>query len=103
MRTDLMHRDIDDVMANRAHNVRVLDVQRRSNDSVLTPVHWDTVVMENDHGTRIVLRQHRLTGAVRIKAIPAKTVDLFQPEPYELELLPDVPFSVVVDLLEILK
>lgn len=103
MRTDLMHRDIDDVMSNRAHNVRVLDVQRRSNDSIMTPANWDVVVFENQWETRIVFRQHRLTGAVRIKAIPKKTIDLFQPEPYELEFLPDVPMSVVVDLLEILK
>jgi hypothetical protein len=103
MRTTLMNRDLDDVAAGVAHNVHVLDVQNRPADSILSPSTWGTIVLENDHGTKVVIRQHRLTGAMRIKAIPAKTVDLLQPEPYEIELLPDVPFPVVINLLEILK
>ena len=104
MRTMLMTSDVDDVMHHRAHNVEVLDVQRADTKPTLAPSNWDVVVFVNQWDTRIVLRQHKLTGAVRIKAIPAKTgVERFQPEPFELELMPDVPLSVVTDLLEILK
>jgi hypothetical protein len=97
-----MNRDLDDVAAGVAHNVHVLDVQTPT-DTILAPTTWGTIVIVNDHDTKIVIRQHRLTGAMRIKAIPAKTVDMLQPEPYEIELLPDVPFPVVINLLEILK
>jgi hypothetical protein len=103
MRTNLMSRDLTDVASSVTHNMRILDVQTTSSAPLHAPKTWDTSVFENDHGTRLVLRQHRLTGALRIKAIPAKTVDMVQPEPYELELLPDVPFHVLIDLMEILR
>lgn len=103
MRSMIMNRDVDDLVAGAPHRVRVLDVQRAAASTREAPSTWDVVVFVNNHDTRIVIRQHRLTGAMRIKAIPAKTVDLHQPEPYELELLPDVPYLVVLELLEILK
>jgi hypothetical protein len=102
-RTNLMSRDLQDVVAQIPHNMRVLDVQETHTAALLEPSSWDTAVFLNDHGTRLVVRQHRHTGATRIKAIPAKTVDLLQPEAYELELLPDVPFRVLTDLMEILR
>lgn len=101
--TLLMTRDLADVMADVAHNVHVLDVQRTHTSPATKPSTWDTVVFVNYHDTRVVLRQHRLTGAVRLKAIPPKTVDMYQPEPYEIELMPDVPFDVLISLLETLK
>jgi hypothetical protein len=97
-----MNRDIEDVIANRSHNVEVLDVQIRSKDLVLRPRQWDTCVLINDHGAKVVIRQHRLTGAMRVKVVPAKDGP-YQPEPYELEFLPDVPFDVLSNILEILK
>lgn len=103
MRTNLMSRDLADVASSMPHNMRILDVQSSQSAPLSAPKTWDTSVFENDHGTRLVIRQHRLTGALRIKAIPAKTVDMVQPEPYELELLPDVPFHVLIDLMEILR
>ena len=103
MRPALMHRDLDDVMSDLAHNTRVVDVQRTHTAPLAKPASWDTAVIFNDHDTKIVLRQHRHTGAVRLKVTPAKTVDLVQPETYELELMPDFPFHVLTNLLEILK
>lgn len=103
MRTQIMNRDLADVMSSTSHNVHVLDVQNTHTAPAHEPLSWDTVVFLNQHDTRVVLRQHRHSGAVRIKAIPAKTIDLVQPEAYEIELLPDIPFHVLIELLEILK
>jgi hypothetical protein len=103
MNTQLMNRDLADLAGAVGHNVRLLDTQYTGGAPHTEPSTWDTSVFYNDHDTKIVVRQHRLTGAIRIKAIPAKTVDLVQPEPYELELLPDVPFHVLTSLMEILR
>lgn len=101
-RTTLMTRDLDDLVANRGRKLRVLDVQHPTG-GVLRPATWDTAVLMNEHDTKIVVRQHRLTGAVRVKAIPARTIDMHQPEAYEIELMPDIPFYVLTEMMEILK
>jgi hypothetical protein len=98
MRTNLMNRDLHDAVSDV--NGKVLDVQPAAGASIFTPKDWDTVVFLNDQDTKVVLRQHRPTGAVRIKAIPAVTVDMVEPEPYEIQLMPDVPFRVLTILLE---
>lgn len=103
-RATLMQRDLDDVAADLAFGMRVIDRQSTLNAPLAKPSTWDTSVVFNTHDTKIVLRQHRHTGALRIKVIPARdNIAGYQPEPYELELMPDFPFHVLTSMLEILK
>jgi hypothetical protein len=99
MPATIAERDIHDIVENRPHNAHILSVQPASYDR-LRPNSWSTLVFQNVNDAKVVLRQHS-SGTTRIKVTPALTVDLVYPETYEITLTPDVPFSVLTALLEI--
>lgn len=101
MHPTLSQRDVNDVVANRPHNAHVLDVQSPSYEP-RRPNSWSTAVFVNFHDAKIVVRQHS-SGMTKIKVTPPVTVDMVQPEPYEIQLNPDVPFDVLAHLLEVVK
>jgi len=93
-----------DIAAAAAWCGEVIDVQYTNSRGVWDRRGWDTVVYTNRHDCKVVLRTHTDSGAVRLKAVPAPDgVDLTPRDPYEIELMPDVPFDVLTAIMESLK
>jgi hypothetical protein len=100
----LNYSTVEDVAAVAAWGGEILDVQRNGTSHMWQRRGWDTVVFTNKHDCKVILRIHTDTGAVRLKAEPAPSgVDLTPRDPYEIELMPDVPFDVLSALMENLK
>jgi hypothetical protein len=75
--------DVDDVVASVTdHDADLLDVQET------------LVVIRNQHGTRVLLRQDALTGAYELICKPRDG------EEYELLVGPDVPFSALTTMIK---
>lgn len=100
----LNHSTATDVASVAAWRGQVLDVQHTHFNPAWGRKGWDTVVFTNEHDCKVILRIHSDTGAVRLKAEPAPSgVDLAPRDPYEIELMPDVPFDVLSAIMENLK
>lgn len=100
----LQETTVEDVAADAAWRGEVLDVQRVSANQQWRRTGWDTLVFTNAHDCKVILRLHNSTGAVRLRAEPAPSgLDLTPRDPYEIELMPDVPFNVLSTILENLK
>lgn len=83
MTRELRHIHADDIVEN-AGRVDLIDFQRDR----------DVVVFRNARGTKAVLHMDDATGAAQITAHPENATA------YELLLGPDVPFTVLITLME---